>query len=218
MRNWVLIFLSFLPVIFSSCNNPMDKTYSTTTYLQDIAAIRESNKVSYDDIELLTQYIALSKIAGNDLQGKTYDEILEKIKDIRKTNTDKGVHVQMEKEAMRERMSSFLTVSLSQKLFLKVNNKDCFTYIVTFRNATSKNIKLVVGSISLNDLLDREIKNIQIVFDEILRANSSLKKTYTVPYDAANENDKRIRAKELVDLRVLWNPGKIIFEDGTVAE
>ncbi len=218
MRNWVLIFLSFLPVIFSSCNNPMDKTYSTTTYLQDIAAIRESNKVSYDDIELLTQYIALSKIAGNDLQGKTYDEILEKIKDIRKTNTDKGDQVKMEKEAMRERMSSFLTVSLSQKFFSKVNNKDCFTYTVTFRNATSKNIKLVVGSISLNDLLDREIKNIQIVFDEILRANSSLKKTYTVTYDAANENDKRIRAKELVDLRILWNPEKIIFEDGTIAE
>jgi hypothetical protein len=30
--------------------------------------------------------------------------------------------------------------------------------------------------------------------------------------------DKRIRSKELVDLRVLWNPEKIIFEDGTVAE
>ena len=80
-------FILFLPVYFSSCNNPMDKTYCAASYLHDIEAIRKSNKVSYDDIELLTKYI-----------------------------------------------------------------------------------------------------------------------------------DKRIRSKELVDLRVLWNPEKIIFEDGTVAE
>ena len=66
----------------------MDKTYSTQSYINDIEAIRESNKVSYEDIELLTKYIALSKIAGNDLEGKTYEEILDKIKEIRKTNAD----------------------------------------------------------------------------------------------------------------------------------
>ena len=196
----------------------MDKNYNPATYLQDIAAIRESNKVSYDDIELLTKYIALSKIAGNDLQGKSYTEILEKIKEIRKANTDKSDQLKMKKDAMRERMSSSLSVNLTAKIFSKVNNKDCFTYTVTFRNTTSKNIKMVVGSISLNDLLDREIKNIQIVLDEDLPANSVLNKTYIVAYDAGNENDKRIRSKELVDLRIVWNPEKIIFKDGMLAE
>ena len=196
----------------------MDKTYSTATYIQDIANIRESNKVSYEDIELLTKYIAISKIAGNDLDGKTYSEILEKIKGIRKANTDMADKMKMEKDAMRQRMSSYLSVNLSGKLFSKVNNKDCFTYTVTFNNTTSKGIKMVVGSISLNDLLDREIQNIQIVLDEELPANSVLKKMYVIGYDAGNENDKHIRAKELVDLRVLWNPEKIIFKDGTIAE
>ncbi|MDB5199955.1 MAG: hypothetical protein JWO92_1918 [Chitinophagaceae bacterium] len=196
----------------------MDKTYNAASYLDDIAAIRESNKTSYEDIELLTRYIALSKIAGNDLQGKTYDEILEKIKNIRKANTDEGDQIKMEREALRERMSSYLRVNLSEKIFSKVNNKDCFIYTILFQNISSKNIKMIVGSISLNDLLDREIKSIQIVLDEQLRANSILKKTFTVEYDHGNENDKRIRSKDLVDLRVLWNPVKIIFEDGTVAE
>jgi len=196
----------------------MDKTYNATTYVQDIAAIRESNKVSYEDIELLTKYIALSKIAGNDLEGKTYDEILEKIKEIRKANTDQTDQLNMEKDAMRERMSAYLKVMLTEKIFTKVNNKDYFSYTVTFQNTSPKNIKMVVGNISLNDLLDREIKNIQIVLDEELASNSIVKKTYTIAYDAGNENDKRIRSKELVDLRVLWNPQKIIFKDGTVAE
>ncbi|HEY8688993.1 MAG TPA: hypothetical protein VIM07_07150 [Chitinophagaceae bacterium] len=219
MRSYSLIlFTFFLTLIFSSCNDPMDKTYNATTYVQDIAAIRESNKVSYEDIELLTKYIALSKIAGNDLEGKTYDEILEKIKEIRKANTDQTDQLNMEKDAMRERMSAYLKVMLTEKIFTKVNNKDYFSYTVTFQNTSPKNIKMVVGNISLNDLLDREIKNIQIVLDEELASNSIVKKTYTIAYDAGNENDKRIRSKELVDLRVLWNPQKIIFKDGTVAE
>ena len=219
MRGYPLIlFTFFLTSIFSSCKDPMDRAYNTATYVQDIAAIRESNKVSYEDIELLTKYIALSKIAGNDLEGKTYDEILEKIKGIRKVNTDQSDQLNMEKDAMRERMSAYLKATLTEKIFTKVNNKDCFTYSVTFQNTSPKNIKMVVGSISLNDLLDREIKNIQIVLEEELTPNSFFKKTYTIPYDAGNENDIRIRSKELIDLRILWNPQKIIFKDGTVAE
>lgn len=208
----------FAATVISSCNNAMDNTYSSSTYVQDIAVIRESNKVNYDDIELLTKYITLSKIAGNDLQGKTYNEILEKIKEIRKSNSDQSDRLKMEKDIMRERMSSYLAVNLSGKTFSKVNSKDCFTYTVTFRNTASKNIKMVIGNISLNDLLDREIKNIQIVLDQELPSHSVVEKKYILAYDAANESDKRIRSKELVDLRVVWNPDKIIFKDGTLAE
>ena len=101
----------------------MDKTYSAASYLHDIEAIRESNKVSYDDIELLTKYIALSKIAGNDLQGKTYDEILEKIKEIRKANTDQTDQLNMEKDVLRERMSAYQLIYLIrylQRLTIKI--------------------------------------------------------------------------------------------------
>lgn len=213
-----ILFTVFLTAILSSCNDPLDKTYSPATYLQDISEIRESNKVSYEDIELLTKFIALSKLAGNELEGKTYDEILEKIKGIRNANTQEKDQEAMEKAAARERMSGYIKVSLSKKIFTKINNKDCFTYTVNFQNTSSKNITMVVGSISLNDLIDREIKNIQIVLDEELKPGATLNKTYMVEYSHADENDKHIRSKELVDLRVLWNPVKIIFEDGTMAE
>jgi hypothetical protein len=213
-----LVVIFFITLLFSSCNNPLDKTYHTETYVQDIAAIRESDKVSYEDIELLTKYIALSKMAGNNLQGKTYDEILEKIKGIRKANSDQSDQLNMEKDAMRERMRPYLKVNLTDKIFTKINNKDYFIYTVTFQNTSPKNIKIVVGNISLNDLLDREIKNVQIVLEEELVPDAILKKTYTVAYEAGNENDVRVRTKELIDLRIVWNPQKIIFKDGTVAE
>lgn len=219
MRNVpVILFIFFLAIISSSCNNPLGKTYHASTYLNDITEIRESNKVSYEDIELLTKYITLSKLAGKELEGKKYEDILKNIKDIREANAEENNRAQLEKDALRERLSSYLTVNLSGKVFSKVAKKDCFIYTVTFQNLSGKNIQMVVGSISLNDLLDREIKNIQVVLDEELRAGSFLKKTYTVEYDHSNENDKHVRSKELVDLRALWNPEKIIFKDGTVAE
>ena len=219
MRITVLILFSlFITAILSSCNDPLDKTYSSATYLQDISEIKESNKVSYDDMELLTRFIALSKLAGNELEGKTYKEILEKIKSIRNANTQQSDQEEMEKAATRDRMSAYLKVSLSEKVFTKMSNKDYFIYTVNFQNTSSKNITMVVGSISLNDLIDREIRNIQIVLDEELRAGSTLKKTYTVVYNHGDENDKHIRSKELVDLRVIWNPVKIVFKDGTMAE
>lgn len=196
----------------------MSRNYNPSTYVVDINAIRESNKASYGDVELITRYITLSKIAGNDLEGKSYGDILEKIKAIQKSNTDQSDQVSQQKEAARQRTGGYLSVTLSGKVFSKVNNKDCFIYTVSFQNTTTKNIRMVVGSISLNDLLDREIKNIPLVLDEPLKAMGAVKKTYTVDYNSNSEADKSIRLKELVDLRVLWNPEKIIFEDGTIAD
>ena len=212
------MFAVFLPVFFASCNDPLEKTYSPATYLQDISEMRESDKVNYEDIELLTKFIALSKFAGNELEGKTYEEILEKIKEVRNANDQQNNQAEMEREAARDRMGAYLKIHLSGKDFKKINNKDCFIYTVNFQNTSTKNISMVIGSISLNDLIDREIKNIQIVLDEQLKPGSTLNKSYTVVYTHGDENDQHIRSKELVDLRVLWNPVKIVFEDGTMAE
>src|SRR5438045_208451 len=106
MKNVLLLLIIFFFFIFSLCNNLYNKKYTSSNYVNDITTIKESNKVSYADIELLTKYITLSKITGNDLEGKTYEEILGRIKDIRQTNTDANDRKQMERDAMRERMSS----------------------------------------------------------------------------------------------------------------
>lgn len=219
MQPRLLILLSFsLPLFFLSCSSPLDKAYTSSTYLQDIEAIKESNKISYEDMELLTKYIAVSKIAGNNLEGKTYADILEQIKDLQTANADESNKINNEKEAARIRLGSLLKVNLIEKLFSKINSKDCFTYKVTFQNLSNKNIKMVVGSISLNDLIEREIKNIEILLDEELKPGLTFQKSFVFPYNHAAENDKRIRLTDLLDLRIVWNPDKIIYEDGSIAE
>lgn len=219
MQPRLLLLLSFfLPLFFSSCSSPLDKPYTSSTYLQDIEAMKESNKISYEDMELLTKFIALSRIAGNDLEGKTYADILEQLKDLKTANADKSNKINNEKESVRMRLGPLLKVNLTEKLFSRINSKDCFTYKVTFQNLSAKNIKMVVGSISLNDLIEREIKNIEILLDEELKPGFTFQKSFIVPYNHGAENHKRIRSSNLMDLRVVWNPDKIIYEDGSMAE
>ena len=76
----------------------------------------------------------------------------------------------------------------------------------------------MIGSIRLNDLLEREIKKVDILLDENLKAHSTFKKLYSIDYNAADESDKRIRSKQLIDLRTGWNPEKIVFKDGKIAD
>lgn len=218
MPKLTIIAFAIIALIFSSCNDPLDKTYSNTTYIDDIKAIRENEKVSADDIELLTKYIAVSKLAGNDLNGKTYQQMLDKIKDIRKENSDKASQMDMQKEAQRQQMSAYLTVSLSEKNFTTQHNKNSFSYTILFKNISSEKIKMIAGSISLNDLLDREIKNIPVVVEEEVNPGETLKKIFNFDYNENDESDRKVKSKKLIDLRVQWNPLKIKFANGVSLE
>lgn len=216
-KNLFIVFF-LLSLVCSSCNSLLDKPYNAQTYREDIESIRQSNKIDEEDIDLLTKYMIVSKLSGNDLQGKTYNDILTKIKEIRKATGEHNNRLQEEQLLKRERLNNFVSVKLTEKIFTKVNKIDCFIYTVNFKNVTSKNLKMVVGSIAINDLLDKQIKKIDILLDEEIKANTVLQKKFTVMYDHGNENDKRIRTKDLMDLRVEWNPEKIIFSDGKILD
>lgn len=208
-------FLSFIAIIalaFSSCSGPLSKKYSPETYEDDMQAIRKSDKVDEGDMELLAKYIIVSRLAGNDLQGKTYDDILDKIKDIKKNNDALLSEQKNEEEYNRQKFARLLKVSLPEKGFSKIDNKDHLTYTVVFTNTSGRDIETVIGNITINDLLDNEIKKIDILLDQPLKTGATFKKIFAVAYDHANENDQRIRMKDLVDMRVEWNPQQVVFE------
>lgn len=213
----LFIFLALIAVAFSSCRGPLSKTYSPETYEDDMQAIRKSDKVNDGDIELLAKYIIVSRLAGNKLEGETYDDILDRIKTIQKNNDDLLDQQKSEEEYNRQKFARFLRVSLPEKGFSKIESKDHLTYTVVFTNTSGRNIKMVIGSIMINDLLEKEIKKIDIMLDEPLKTGATFKKIFAVAYNHANENDQRIRMKDLIDTRVEWNPKEIVFDEGTAA-
>ena len=204
--------------IFSSCNNPLHRTYSPETYEDDMQAIRMGNKVSDEDMKTLANYIILAKLAGTDLRGKSYGDLLEKITDFRQNNDALSGRQAMENESKRIRMSPFLKVSLQSKTFSKKNNKEVLVFVVTFNNTGNQKIKTITGNLAINDLMEKLIKNIAIFLDEDILPGQTVTKTFTTDYNDSDENDRRVRSNDSFNLRIVWNPEKIIFENGKLIE
>jgi hypothetical protein len=177
-------------------------------------AIRKSNKVSDEDLQSLASFIVLAKLSGNDITGKSYDDILDKIKSFQQNNDQLNNKNELEKEARRKRLSPFLEVSLQRKDFLKKGNRQVLEFTITFKNTSSQKIKTITGSLVINDLMEKPIKTLSILLDENILPGQTLTKIYTLDYNDADENDRGMRAKDIFDIRTVWNPEKIIFEKG----
>lgn len=212
---WVILFF----LIFSgSCHNPLQKIYRPSTYEKDVQEIRKSNKINDEDLEVLVKYIVVARISGNDLNGQTYEDILNRIKTFQKENEKMDVREDMEREARRNRLSSHLEASLLKKEYSKKEGKEIMIYTVTLKNISSQKIKTITGNFLLNDLLEKPVKQFNIFVDEEINPGQTFTKIITIPYHNADATDQRVRGKDLIDMRVVWNPEKIILEDGNLLQ
>jgi hypothetical protein len=213
-----LQLLLFTGIIFSSCNNPLHRTYNPATYEEDIQAIRKSNKVSDEDLQTLAKYIMLVKLSGNDVTGKSYGDLIGKIKSLQQNKDALNNRDAVEKEAKRKRLSPFLEVNLQNKIFAKKNNKDVLVFTVVLKNTGTQKIKTITGNLRINDLMEKPVKSLSIFLDEDMSPGQILTKTYTIDYNDADENDRHMRSKDFFDIRIVWDPEKIIFENGKLAD
>jgi hypothetical protein len=212
---WIILFF----LIFSgSCHNPLQKIYRPSTYEEDIQEIRKSNKVNNEDLEVLVKYIVVARVSGNDLSGRTYEDILNRIKTFQHENEKMDVREDLEKEARRNRLSSHLEAGILKKEYSNKEGKEIMIYTITLKNISSQKIKTITGNFLLNDLLGRPVKELNIFFDEEITPGQTLTKIVTMPYHDADATDQRVRDKDLIDMRVVWNPEKIILEDGSLLQ
>jgi hypothetical protein len=212
---WVILFL----LIFSvSCNNPLRKVYRPSTYEKDVQEIRNSNKISDEDLEILVKYIVMARISGNDLSGQTYEDIFKRIKTFQQNNEDMNEKEDMKREAKRNRFSSYLEASLLKKEYSNSDSKEVMIYTVSLKNISLHKIKTITGNFLLNDLLEKPVKQLNIFVDEEINPGQTITKEYIIPYNNADAADQRVRSKDLIDMRVMWNPEKIILENGNLLE
>ena len=56
------------------------------------------------------------------------------------------------------------------------------------------------------------------VYDKPIEAGEQVNWDATTEYNQFMSEDKTLKNKDLKDLKVVWNPEKILFEDGTTLE
>ncbi|WP_452598785.1 hypothetical protein, partial [Pontimicrobium sp. MEBiC01747] len=115
MKKTLLIFL--VSILTFSCSTPLDKKYSEETFETDAKEIKESGKLSEEDALIMVGWIMRSKLKGEHLEGKTYNEIIKEAKDYKKEQELLTKKVKLEEEEKRQRLSSALTVAMYDKGF-----------------------------------------------------------------------------------------------------
>lgn len=223
MKKFLLIIVTAL--LITACNNPLDKKYSEATFSEDMKEIKESGAVDSTEITYIGLYALRAGMLGEDLEGKTYEELLENARNLKKKAEakeaeEKALAEKVAREEMerREALSKVLTVAMFDKGYTEYDYQDYLTYGIVYENKSDKDIRAIKGSITINDLFDSKIKSISIVEDDGIPAGETLKMTYTTDYNQFMDEDTRLRNKDLEDLKVVWTPEKIIFADGTSLE
>jgi hypothetical protein len=218
-----IILVLGLITLLISCSSPMDKKYNEETAAEDLVAIK--SELDSTEMKLLASSMFRLKLQDKKLEGMTYAEILEegkewKAKQERKEAEQKALAEKAAKEEAErlKKLTEAVVVSCFEKGFTEYNYEDYITYKFVIKNKSDKDIRAVKGGITFTNLFDEEISSLNFVYDQPIEAGTEVKWNAQTDYNQFKDEDKNLRNKDLKDLKVVWKPEKIIFDDGTTLE
>lgn len=216
MKN--ITITSVVCLLLLSCSSPLNKKYNEETLSEDAKEIKEKGGLTEEDAQTLAGWIVRAKLNDKKLDNKTYREILMEAKDYKNEQDLLAKKAKLEEEEKKQRLGATLTVAMYDKGYQEYDYQKFLTYSLAFENKSQKDIRAFKGSLTINDLFDSEIKSINLTIDEPIAAGEIHRGTYTSDYNRFMDEDTRLRNKEMDDLKIVWIPEKIIFEDGTTLE
>ena len=217
-----LLLIAMAALMFS-CSSPLDKKFNEETAKEDIEAIK--GKIDSTELQLLAGSMIRLKFQDKKLEDMTYAEILEdgkkwkaeqeKIEAEQKALAEKAAREEAERI---KKLTEAVIVSCFEKGYTEVDYQDYITYKFVIQNKSDKSIRAVKGEITFTNLFDEEIKSLNFVYDQPIPAGQEVTWNATTDYNQFMDDDKTLKNKNLKDLKVVWKPEKVIFEDGTTLE
>ncbi len=219
------LFYLLAIVILASCSSPMNNTYSDATFESDLKAIREANALDSTEMNLLAMYFVRAKLLNESIEGKSYNEILAEAK-VAKQKQEEEERIQRElaekakkeEEARIARLKNALTVTIFDKGYVEYDYQEYITYKFAFENKTEKEITAFTGQIMFTDLFDKEIKSLNLTYDDGVAASSIKNYSATTDYNQFMDEDQLLKSKNLKQIKLVWKPEKILFADGSTLE
>lgn len=210
-------------IMFFSCSSPLDKKFSEETAKNDITAIK--TKIDSSELQLLAGSMVRLKLQKKNLEEMTYAQILkdgkkwkaeqEKIEAEQKELAEKAANEEAERI---QRLTQSVIVSCFEKGYTEIGYEDYITYKFVIQNKSLKNIRAIKGGITFNNLFDEKISSLSFVYDQPIEAGQKVSWNATTDYNQFKDEDQALKNKALKDLKVVWKPEKIIFEDNTTLE
>ena len=111
--------------------------------------------------------------------------------------------------------SYYVTVTIFDKGYAEYDYQEYITYKFAFENKTDKEITAFTGQIMFTDLFDKEIKSLNLTYDDGVAASSIKNYSATTDYNQFMDEDQLLKSKNLKQIKLVWKPEKILFADGS---
>ncbi len=123
--------------------------------------------------------------------------------------------------AASNKLREKIDVVVTSKKFEPVNvenhsYQDYITFVFKFSNKTTQNIRGVEGTVIFYDIFQNEIKRTNISYDETpILANSDKTWIASINYNQFMESDIKLKNTDLENMKYIWLPRTIIYQDGS---
>ncbi|WP_188465261.1 hypothetical protein [Bizionia arctica] len=217
------IYIIIIALVIFSCTSPLNKKFNEDTAKEDIQGLK--TKMDSTEFMLLAGTMIRLKFQDQKLETMTYSEILEKGKrwkieqeEIEEEQRKLAANALEVENDRTRRLSESVLVSCFSKGFTKYDYEDYITYKFVIQNKTDKKIRAIKGSVTFNNLFDETIKSLNLVYDQSIDAGMEVTYSAQTDYNQFTDSDKALKNKDLKDMKIIWKPEKIIFEDGSTLE
>ncbi len=221
MKN--LVFILFSISILYSCSSPLDKKYDEKNFEKVLTVLRNNKDTA--TAMLIVGTVIREGMEGKKIEGKTYREILEDGKKW-KAEQDK---IEAEQKALAEkakkdeedrikRLNGIAIVTCFEKGYIEYDYQKYITLKFAIQNKSDKEIRAIKGSIKFTNLFDDEIETVSFVYEKPIAIGKQATWNGTYEYNEFRDKDVTFKSKDLKDMKMVWNPEKIIFVDGSTIE
>jgi len=218
-----VILFAVLAFVLASCTSPLNKKYTPESALKDLEKLEK--ELSKEDYNTLGEAIVRAALEDKKIEGRTYADLLEEgrawekkqqqIEEEKKALAEKA---KREEEERLQRLREAVSVVCFAKGFEEVDYDEYITYKFAIENKSDKAIRAVKGVVVFTNLFGDEISKISFVYDKKIKVGETAKWDATTEYNKYNASDVSLRSKDLDNLKVVWKPSNVLFDDGTSLE
>ena len=223
-------------LMLGGCSKSIKETMVTEENKDTIfQQIKDSKDLTVEEVGLLQGYVMRSALRGafsgekpGIPTGKTIGQMIE---EQRQFAADAKIRQEEEKrradaaraeaEKQRKKLVDALVVTVYDKGTTTSEfsgDVDNMTFKLVFQNKSAKDIKGFKGGLVVRDMFGAVVKKLAVEEEEVLAAGKSKRTESAYHYNQFMNEDAKIVQAKFADLKFEWEPGIILFTDGTSLE
>lgn len=213
-----LIAPLLLLLLVTGCTNIKDKTITDGN--MDEVVQQANKKLAAEERDLFQKAVARHMIGGlfgeksASVKGMTVGQLIEEQRRFNaeaKAEEEKQARLAAEAAAKAAALRKLIVVSMFDAREISGFMSDALEVKFAYQNDSGKNIRAFQGRVQFKDVLGNKLEDWNLKVLTPVKAGERGTVTERYPFMVAPS----LRNKKLEDLKLEWQPSKIVFEDGT---